>query len=77
MMNKFANLKKKNSDDSTDLLKQQVCVVRSTLSAFNATLADIEHNGLVRKGLSDIQTYLDTLSAETAVSLIFLGLSWL
>jgi hypothetical protein len=58
---------KKNSEDTTDLLKQQVCVVRSTLSAFNATLADVAHNdGLVRKGLADIQTYLDTLSAETA-----------
>jgi hypothetical protein len=35
---------------------------------------DIEHNdGLVRKGLSDIQTYLDTLSAETARKLDIFG----
>ena len=57
----------RNSDDVTDLLKQQVCVIRSTLSAFNDILADVEHNDrLVRKGLSAIQTYLDALSAETA-----------
>ena len=57
----------KNSDDTTDLLKQQVCVVRSTFSVFNATLGDVAHNdGLVRKELADIQTYLDTLSGETA-----------
>jgi hypothetical protein len=39
----------------------------STLGALNDTLADIEHNvKLVREGLSDIRTYLDTLSLETA-----------
>jgi len=57
----------RNSDDVTDLLKQQVCVIRFTLSAFNDTLADVEHNDrLVRKGLSAIQSYLEALSAETA-----------
>jgi hypothetical protein len=39
----------------------------STLGALNDTLADIEYNvKLVRKKLPDIQTYLDTLSIETA-----------
>ena len=56
-----------NSDDTTELLKQQVCVLKTTLGAFNGTLKDIEHNDkLMRKGLSDIQKYLDTLSSETA-----------
>jgi hypothetical protein len=42
-------------------------VIKSTLGALNDTLADIDHNvKLVRKGLSDIHTYLDTLSSETA-----------
>jgi hypothetical protein len=42
-------------------------VIKTTLGTFNDTLADIEHNdNLVRKGLSDIQTYLDTLSSEIA-----------
>jgi hypothetical protein len=42
-------------------------MIMSTLGALNDTLADILHNDkLVRKGLSDIQTYLDTLSSETA-----------
>ena len=38
-----------------------------TLGVLNDTLADIQHNDkLVRKGLSDIQTCLDTLPSETA-----------
>ena len=57
----------RNSEDTTDLLKQQVCLIKYTLGALNYTLADMEHNDkVVRKGLSDIQTYLGTLSAETA-----------
>ena len=57
----------RNSEDTTNLLKQQLYVIKSTLGALNDTLADMEHNDkLVRKGLSDIQTYLDTLSVETA-----------
>ena len=57
----------RNSEDTTDLLKQQVYVIKSTLGALNDTSADIEHNDkLVRKGLSDIQTSLDTLSSKTA-----------
>jgi hypothetical protein len=57
----------RNSEDTTHLLKQQVYVINSTLGALNDTLADMEHNDkLVKKGLFDIQTYLDTLSSETA-----------
>ena len=57
----------RNSEDTTDLLKQQVYVIKSTLGALNDTLADMEHSDkLVRKGLSDIQTDLDTISSETA-----------
>ena len=53
-----------------DLLKQQVNIIKSTLGAINDTLADIEHSvKLVRKGLSHIHTYLDTLSSETALKL--------
>jgi hypothetical protein len=38
-----------------------------TQNTLNDTLADILHNDkLVRKGLSDIQTYLNTLPLETA-----------
>lgn len=56
-----------NSDDNTDIMKQQVCVITTTYGTFNDTLADIEHNDMqVRQGLSDIQVYLDTLSSETA-----------
>ena len=56
-----------NSEDTTELLKQQVYVIKSTLGALNVTLADVEHNDkLVKQELVDIQTYLDSLSSETA-----------
>jgi hypothetical protein len=48
-------------------LSQQVCVIKTTLGAFNDTLPEIVHNDkLVQKGLFDIKTYLDSISAETA-----------
>ena len=55
-----------NSEDTTELLKQQIHVIKSTLGALNITLADTEHNDkLVKQGLVEIQTYLDSLSSET------------
>lgn len=56
-----------NSEDMTYLLKQQVYVIKSNLGALNDTLTYMGYNDkLVRDGLSDIQTYLDTLTSETA-----------
>jgi hypothetical protein len=34
----------RNSEDTTDLLKQQVYIIKSTLGALNDILADMEHN---------------------------------
>ena len=60
----------RNSEDTNDLLKQQVYVIKSTLGALNITLADVTHNDkLVKQGSGDIQTYLDSLSSETAEEL--------
>jgi hypothetical protein len=60
----------RDAEDTTELLKQQVYVTKSTLGALNATLADVAHNDkLVREGLTDIQQYLDSLSSETAQKL--------
>jgi hypothetical protein len=59
-----------NSDDTTELLKQQGYVIKSTLGALNVTLADVEHNDkLLKQGLVEIQTYLDSLASETAAKL--------
>jgi hypothetical protein len=56
----------RNSEDTTELLKQQVYVIKSTLGALNLTLADVALNDkLVNQGLVEIQTYLDSLSSET------------
>ena len=47
-----------------------MCVLKTTLGALNETLGDVEHNDkLMRKGLSDIQIYLDTLTSETTSKL--------
>jgi hypothetical protein len=48
-------------------LKQQVYVIKSTLGALNLSLADVVHNDkLVKQGLVEIKTCLDSLSSETA-----------
>ena len=43
-----------------------MCVLKTTLGAFNETLKDVVHNDkLMRKGLTDIQNYLGRLASET------------
>ena len=55
-----------DSDNTTELLKQQVFVLKTTLGALNETLRDVEHyDRLMRKGVLDIQRYLDTVTLET------------
>jgi hypothetical protein len=65
----------RKSDNTTDLLKQQVYLIKSTLGALNDTLPDVQDDGkMVRKGLPDIQTYMNPVSSETARKLdIFLA----
>ena len=64
----------RNSEDTTELLKQQAYLIKSTLGALNITLVDVTHNDkLVKQGLVDIQTYLDSLSSETAEKLTIFG----
>ena len=55
-----------NSDGLTDLLKQQLYVVQSSLGAINETLTDMEYNeGKVREGLAQLQHYVDSLASES------------
>ena len=62
----------RNSEETTEQLKQQVYVIKSTLGSLNVTLADVEHNDKLVKQVSlDIQTYLDSLFPENAGKLIF------
>jgi hypothetical protein len=57
----------RNPKDTTELLKQQVYGIKSTLGALNVMLADVTHNDkLVKQALVGIQSYLDSLSSETA-----------
>ena len=49
------------------ILLTYIYVMKSTLGALNVTLADLAHNNkLVRQGLTDIQTYPNSLSSETS-----------
>lgn len=65
----------RNSEDTTELLKQQVYVIKSTLGTLNIMLADVTHNDkLVQQGLVDIQTYLDYLHRLPG-NLLFLKLN--
>jgi hypothetical protein len=48
-----------NSDDTTELLKQQVYVIKSTLGALNLTIADVALNDKhVKQGLVEIKLTL-------------------
>jgi hypothetical protein len=49
----------------TQLMKQQLMIVKSTLCTFNETLTDVEYNEIkMRKGLSQLQTYLETFGSQ-------------
>ena len=55
-----------NSDSMTNLLKQQLSVVKSTLGAINETLSDMEYNeDVVKRGLSQIKAYVESVISNT------------
>jgi len=51
-----------NSEDMSTLLREQLSVVRSSLGAFNNTLADVEHNeNLLKEGINKVTKYMEML----------------
>jgi hypothetical protein len=59
-----------DSEDTIELLKQQVYMIKSTLGTLNGTLANVAYiDELIRNGLADIQSYLNSLFSETAAKL--------
>jgi hypothetical protein len=55
-----------NADSMTNLMKQQLSVVKSTLGAINETLSDMEYNeSVVRSGLRQIKIYMDSVMSNT------------
>ena len=48
----------------TQLMKQQLTVVKSTLGTFNETLKDVEYNEKMREGLSQLQTYVTAFGSQ-------------
>ena len=62
----------------TELVKQQLIVVKSTLGTFNETLTDVDYNERKkREGLGQLQAYVNTLDAqvETATHLLSLKIT--
>jgi len=50
----------------TQLVKQQLIIVKSTLCTFNETLTDVEYNEIkIRVGLSQLQTYVANFGSQT------------
>jgi CII-binding regulator of phage lambda lysogenization HflD len=59
----------------TELMKQQLMIVKSTLCAFNKTLTDVEYNEVkLREGLSQLQTYVATFGSNIENTTYFLSL---
>ena len=49
----------------TQLMKQQLMIVRSTLCTFNETLTDIEYNeNKMREGLNHLKRYVATFGSQ-------------
>jgi len=49
----------------TQLVKQQLIIVKSTLCTFNETLTDVEYNEIkMREGLRQLQTYVATFGSQ-------------
>ena len=49
----------------TQLQKQQLIIIKSTLCTFNETLTDVEYNEIkMREGLSQLQTYIATFGSQ-------------
>ena len=58
-----------NSDDMNTLLKQQLCLMKSSLGAVNSTLIDVEYNeNLLKMGISNITRYMNNLRSETTAN---------
>jgi hypothetical protein len=64
--NEKIKLFEKNSEDMNTLIKQQLCVVKSSLGAVNKPLADVEYNGsILKEGMNRVARYMNTYKSET------------
>jgi len=61
----------------TELMIQQLLLVKSTLCTFNETLTDVEYNEIkMREGLSHLQTYTATFGSQIENTTYLLSLKF-
>jgi hypothetical protein len=59
-----------NTEDKTNLLKQQLSIIKASLGTFNDTISDMEYNGkIVKEGLSNLKSYMERVTSETEFQL--------
>jgi hypothetical protein len=64
-----------NREDITDLMKQQLSIIKASLGTFNETIFDMEYNnGLIQKGLTELKTYMEKFVGETEAKLDLISL---
>jgi hypothetical protein len=64
--NEQINHFEKNSEDLTNLMKQQLSIVKASLGTFNETISDLEYNSQVtQKGLIRLKSYMEQFVGNT------------
>jgi hypothetical protein len=64
--NEQINHFEKNSEDLTNLMKQQLSIVKASLGTFNETISDLEYNTQVtQKGLIRLKSYMEQFVGNT------------
>jgi len=59
----------------TQLMKEELMIVKSTLCTFNETLTGVEYNeSKIREGLSQLQTYIATFVSQIEITTYLLSL---
>jgi hypothetical protein len=59
-----------NTEDMTNLLKQQLSIIKVALGTFNDTISDMEYNGkIIKEGLFNLKSYMEKVTSETELQL--------
>jgi hypothetical protein len=60
----------KNREDITDLMKQQLSIIKASLGIFNETISDTEYNNrLIKKWMKELKNYMERYVGQTKAKL--------